>query len=97
MRERSESGDFRAVWRLQTRGQNDHVEVVLEGFLLPFGHRASLVNLTERHYSIFVRSITVSDVPAQNDSFLIDHNLWSACSTETPKERGVIGENHRKI
>ncbi|MEY9607016.1 hypothetical protein ABIF74_011769 [Bradyrhizobium japonicum] len=38
-------------WRQNTRlGRDIRVEVVYKGFLFPFGHRASLVKLTERRF-----------------------------------------------
>jgi hypothetical protein len=50
-------------WRHRgTQGRDHYVRVVYEGFLFPFGHRASLVKITERKFE------DISDtVPAEPD------------------------------
>ena len=50
-------------WRHRgTQGRDHYVRVVYEGFLFPFGHRASLVKITERKFE------DISDtIPAEPD------------------------------
>ena len=69
-------------WRHRgTQGRDHYVRVVYEGFLFPFGHRASLVKITERKFE------DISDtVPAEPD-------LPSAISTTSSFANHKLVEN----